>query len=142
MLKKINSIWPNLKIFGICYYAIVLKEEKKKKKYTTHITLWKRILSNKQNISYVMISVKMFIFKTQKLYWTSQWWEQVTNWRKKQQTEKIEKHWKIFKIFSIINLKTILYKPIASDKFIQIHGLKFIQTSITSLWEDQLFMAT
>ena len=61
---------------------------------------------------------------------------------KKQQTEKIEKHWKIFKIFSIINLKTILYKPIASDKFIQIHGLKFIQTSITSLWEDQLFMAT
>ena len=115
MLKK-SSIQPHLKIIGICYYAILLKEEKKKQKYTTTITLWKRISSNKQNISYVMISVKMFIFKIKNLYWTSQWWKQVINWQKKQQTEKIEKHWKISKIFSIINLKTICYKPTASDE--------------------------
>ena len=63
--EEISSIGPHLKIIGICYYAIVQKEEKKKHKYTTHITLWKHILSNKQNLSNAMISVTVLIFKIQ-----------------------------------------------------------------------------
>ena len=34
--KKISSIGPNLKIIGICYYMIVLKEEKKKQIHYSH----------------------------------------------------------------------------------------------------------
>ena len=35
--EQISSIWPHLKIIGICYYAIVLQKEKKKQKSTTNI---------------------------------------------------------------------------------------------------------
>ena len=41
----------------------MLKEEKTKHKYTTHITFYENTLSNKQNISYVIISVNMLIFQ-------------------------------------------------------------------------------
>ena len=44
------SLKPFLKTIGICYYAIVLKEEKKKhKNWPLKKRLWKGILSNKQN---------------------------------------------------------------------------------------------
>ena len=36
-----SSIEPQLKTIWICYYAIVLKQEKKKQKFNTHITFSK-----------------------------------------------------------------------------------------------------
>ena len=36
--EKISSIEQHLKVIGICYYAIVLKEEEKKQKHITRIT--------------------------------------------------------------------------------------------------------
>ena len=38
-IMKKSSFGPHLKIIGICYYAIVLKEEKKKQKDHTHNSL-------------------------------------------------------------------------------------------------------
>ena len=58
-----SSIGPHLKSIGICYCAIVLKEEKKTQQYTTHVIFYETSLSNKQNISYVIISVNMLILK-------------------------------------------------------------------------------
>ena len=50
-------------MIGICYYGIVLKEEKKKHKYTTHINFYEDTCSNKQNIKYVIISVNLLFLK-------------------------------------------------------------------------------
>ena len=73
MNKFKSSVGPNLKIIGICYYAIVLKEEKKKQNYTPPITFCENAFySTKQNISYVIISVSMLILKIMELIGTSQ----------------------------------------------------------------------
>ena len=38
--EKVSSIGSQLKIIGICYYAVVLKEEKKKHKWSIHINFY------------------------------------------------------------------------------------------------------
>ena len=49
-----------------------------------------------------------YLLKYKKLDGTSQWWKQVTSWRKEQptKTEKFEKNLQMY----IINLKTLRYK--------------------------------
>ena len=44
-----GSFGPHLKTIGICYYAMVLKEEKKKQKHNTHITFRKTHIGQQTN---------------------------------------------------------------------------------------------
>ena len=64
-------------------------EEKKKHKYTpSHNFSWKRILSNKQNMNYVIITVTMLIFlKKQVIVWDLSMIKN-TSWRKELQKLK------------------------------------------------------
>ena len=128
------SIGPYLKIIRNCYYALVLREEKKKHKYTTHITLWKRILSNKRNISNVMISVNMLIFKIQGIVLeltmmriSYKLTKRTTNWKKREIL-------KILKKFCILHLKTIRYKPTASGKIIHSIVIYKLLRQVSILW--------
>ena len=54
--ERINQfIWATFKKNGICYCANVLKEDKKKQNTPLTKLLVKRIMSNKQNITYDII---------------------------------------------------------------------------------------
>ena len=59
----ISSLGPQLKTIGISYYANVLREQKKKYTFATHKSLWKRVLSNKHNIFYNIVSIDPLIFE-------------------------------------------------------------------------------
>ena len=93
--EQISSIGPHSKIIGICYYAILLKEEKKKHRYTTLITLWKRILSNKQNICNAMISVPSFkiqgiVLDLSMMRISYKLTKRTTNWKKWKNLKNLE----------------------------------------------------
>ena len=65
-----NSLGAHLRTTGICYYAIVLKEEKNKyKNWPLKKRLSKCILSNKQNLSDNIISEDMFLSEIQEIRW-------------------------------------------------------------------------
>ena len=88
----------------------------------SHNFLWKRILSNKQNINHVIISVTVLIFKKQVIVWDLSMMKKITSWRKEPQKlkKKNEKSWKLLKMYIIINFKTIRCKVTALGNIIHL----------------------
>ena len=67
-------------------------EEEETQIHHSHNFLWKRILSNKQNINYVIISVTMLVFKKQVTVWDLSMMK-----KKLHVDEKNHKNWKKMK---------------------------------------------
>ena len=95
-----------MKTIGICYYAIVLKEEKKKQKSTTQKRLQKRIVPNKQSISDKNISIYVIFWNTRNLMGPLSDENKLQFNKRTTKTEKFEKYLKTY----IINFKTIRYR--------------------------------
>ena len=115
MNEQISSIGSYLKIIGICYYAIVLKEHK----YTTHNFFIKTHFVQKQKILYFRISVRMLILKKQGIVCDLSMMRKSHKLTKRTtKTEKTNKSFKILSIYDIIKFKTILYKLTASGNII------------------------
>ena len=106
---SICSFGPHLKIIGICYYANVPKEEKKNTNTTLTKLLWKRILSNKQNFNYDMISVDMLRSEIQWFGWDLSMMRISYKLTKRStKAEKVQISLKILELFNIINFIRML----------------------------------
>ena len=75
-------------------------------------------LQAKHNISYVIISSKVLIFKIQGNVWDLSIMRISYKLTKRTKTEKIEKFLKILIMYNIINFKTFCYKLTNSDKIV------------------------
>ena len=126
-----SSFWPHLKIIGICYYPNVLKEEKKKHMPLIKL-LWKRILSNKQNISYDILSVDMLIFEIQGNGWEFSLMR--ISYKLTQRTTKTEN---LKNFWKCIILQTLWL--FVKNGLLWVTSL--IQHLITSLWDRSTFFA-
>ena len=110
--KEIGSLHPYLKIIRICCYRNVLKEEKMKHKFWPLTKfLWKRLMSNRQKISYDIISVNTIIFELQGTAWDIS--RVRICYKLTTRITKIEKFKNILKTYNIKNFKTICYKMTA-----------------------------
>ena len=114
---SISWFEPHLKTIGICFYAIVLKEEKKerKRKNDHSKTFIKTHILQKTKHRWQIISVDMLIFETQDIGCDLSSIKVKYNLtRRTTKTEKFEKYLKMY----IISFKTKGYELTASGNII------------------------